>query len=98
LSLPPPDLLGTLDYVAAEMSKELPDLSEAEIVVATIRLNLTALAQTLAEIGVMGSGLSNESLYGITQGIIESCEWMISKEAAWEGMSTIEAAANGEEI
>lgn len=84
------DLLTVLDMVADGLAKDRPDLSEAEVALSTIRLNLTVLAQTLAEIGVTGEGLSNDALYGICNGIVDTCAWIIAKEMVDETMPEIE--------
>lgn len=90
------DLLGTLDIVAAEMAKDMPHLSEAEIALATVRLNLTVAGTMLARIGITGEGLSNDAMYGFCTGLVETCEWIVAKEEAWASASEIEDFANGE--
>jgi hypothetical protein len=55
-------------------------MSESEVAFATIRLNLTVLCQTLAQIGMSGDYLDNEQLFGITSGLVETVQWMAAKE------------------
>lgn len=85
-----PDLLSVLDAVAAGLTEDQPEMSEAEVVVATVRLNLTVLCQTLAQIGVTGDGLDNEQLYGITSGLVETVQWMAGKEMLAATLSDID--------
>lgn len=90
-----PDLLTVLDAVAAGLSEDQPQLSEAEVALATIRLNLTVLCQTLAGIGMTGDGLDNEQLYGITTGLVETVQWLVSKELLTETLNDIDKEFEG---
>lgn len=84
------DLLTTLDRIADDMSKDFPDMSEAEVALAVIRLNLTVLVTTLTQLGMNGEDLSNEALYGICMGLVDTCQWMLAKELVDHTMPLIE--------
>jgi hypothetical protein len=57
------DLMSVLDAVAAGLAEDNPQMSESEVAFATIRLNLTVLCQTLAQIGMSGDYLDNEVVW-----------------------------------
>lgn len=84
------DLLSVLDAVADGLAEENPDMNEAEVALATIRLNLTVLVTTLTQIGMNGEDLSNDALYGICTGLVETCEWILAKELVNHTMPLIE--------
>lgn len=83
-----------LDIVSQEVSQEYPEKSEAEVVLITTRLNLTALAETLLTWIQMGEGLTVEGLCGVTEGIVDTCDWLVAKELLWQGIDAVERAAN----
>lgn len=89
-------LQGALDFVAEAMAKDFPEMSEAEVAFSTVRLNLTAVGTMLAQFGMTGRDLPNESLYGICTGLIETVEWMVAKDESWASSKEIEGFANGE--
>jgi hypothetical protein len=70
----------TLDIVFETMKKEEPEWTDLQTAFHVIRMNLTAFVQAMAEFGVTGEDLPNESLYGVTTGVVEMVEWMAAKE------------------
>lgn len=84
------DLLSILDAMSDDMAKDFPHMSETEIAFSVIRINLTVLTNTLCQIGMTGEDLANESLYGMTAGLVETLQWMAAKELNTQVMSDIE--------
>ncbi len=90
------DLKTVLDNIADDLAKENPELSDAEISLATVRLKVTVLYVTLSEIGIQGKGLNDDQLFGVTTGLVELSEWMLSREMLIKTMPQIEAELNGD--
>lgn len=90
-----PALDEILDAIVTDVRKEYPDKSEFEAAFMALRLNLTILVQSMAEIGVRGYGLASEQLYGVCSGLAETVQWMAAKEMAAE---TVRDFDNGSEL
>ncbi len=79
-----------LDNIVEDVLKEYPEKSEFEAGFMALRMNLTILVQQLAEVGMLGQGLSHDALYGVCSGLVDTCQWMASKEMAADTMRDIE--------
>lgn len=79
-----------LDGLCEDILKDHPDMPEVEAAFMAIRLNLTILVQTLAQFGMTGADLPPDALYGVCNGLVQTCQWMAAKEMAAITMRDIE--------
>lgn len=79
-----------LDNIVDDVLKEYPDKSEFEAAFMALRINLTVLTQTIAQIGMMGDGLTHETLFVICNNLVDTCLWMAAKEMAADTVREIE--------
>lgn len=88
------NLSTVLDKTVEDIMVEFPEKSEFEASFTALRLQFTAMAQKLNQIGMTGNGLDLSTLYWLCLGLTETCFWMAAKEMAAQTMRDIDKLDN----
>ena len=74
------EMLSLYDETVERLSASYPHLSDAEIVVRTLKLSLQALFMNLVEYGQTGEALSNDMLFNLCSNLDATLVWLIAKD------------------
>lgn len=91
-------MIETLDKVSEMIKKDEPTLTEDQVTIRTMYVQLYAMSEFLIRFGMTGLDLPNSMLYGVAQGVVETVHWVGAKETVSTGAAALERLANGEEI
>lgn len=91
-------MLKTLDSVAEMIKKDEPSLTEDQVTLRVMYVQMYALSEFLIRFGMTGADLPNSMLYGVAQGVVETVHWIGGKESISTGAEALERIANGEDL